>query len=318
MGHMDTKKYDLTQGGILQRLFLVAAPLMATQFLQMAYNLTDMFWLGRVSSDALASVSTAGMFMWLSMAFLVLGRMGAEIGVSQSMGRADPEAARSFAQNALFLGAVAGISYALFAHLFRHQLIGVFAIREAHVAYDAAMYLGIVALGMPATFLSGAVTGTFNGVGNSRVPFVINGFGLVLNMILTPIMIFTLELGVVGAAWSTVIAQVTVVLIALAVVRFSPIRPFAGLRFFVWPDFKRLKQMFRWTLPISVEAGAFTILSLFIARFVAAFGADALAGFLWAVLSGAATAGADRMEAVQKQTESCILSDQAKASLAKR
>ena len=35
--------YNLTQGGILKKMLLVAVPIMGTQFLQMTYNLTDMF-----------------------------------------------------------------------------------------------------------------------------------------------------------------------------------------------------------------------------------------------------------------------------------
>ena len=274
---MNTKKYDLTEGNILRRLLLVAAPLMGTQVLQMAYNLTDLIWLGRVHTDAVASVGTAGMYMWLSMAFLMTGRMGAEIGVSQFMGRSDLQGAKSFSQNALFLALVSGVTYALFVGLLRHPLIGVFAIREAHVAQGAADYLGIVALGMPAMFISGAISGTFNGVGNSRIPFLVNGFGIVLNMILTPIFIFTLDFGLHGAAWSTVISQMTVVILAILCIRFFRIRPFDNFTFFVRPNLQRIKQIFRWTIPISIESGAFTLLSMVVGRFVAAFGANALA-----------------------------------------
>ena len=79
---MEANNYSLTEGGILKKLLLVAVPIMGTQFMQMAYNLTDMFWLGRVGSDAVAATGAAGMYLWLSFGFLLIGRMGAEIGVS--------------------------------------------------------------------------------------------------------------------------------------------------------------------------------------------------------------------------------------------
>ena len=43
---MSSHTYNLTQGGILKKLLMVAVPIMGTQLMQMAYNLTDMFWLG--------------------------------------------------------------------------------------------------------------------------------------------------------------------------------------------------------------------------------------------------------------------------------
>lgn len=43
---MDLAAGNLTEGGILKKLLMVALPIMGTQFMLMAYNLTDMFWLG--------------------------------------------------------------------------------------------------------------------------------------------------------------------------------------------------------------------------------------------------------------------------------
>ena len=78
---MKASNYDLTQGSILKKLLTVALPIMGTQLMQMAYNLTDMFWLGRTENavTAVAASGLAGMFLWLSMALLLIGRMGAEI-----------------------------------------------------------------------------------------------------------------------------------------------------------------------------------------------------------------------------------------------
>jgi len=70
---------DLTQGGIFRKILLVAMPIMGTQLLQMTYNLTDMFWLGRMedSVGAVAASGLAGMFLWLSAALMMFGRIGA-------------------------------------------------------------------------------------------------------------------------------------------------------------------------------------------------------------------------------------------------
>jgi len=40
----------------------MAMPIMATSFMQMAFNLADMFWLGRISPAAVAAAGTAGLF----------------------------------------------------------------------------------------------------------------------------------------------------------------------------------------------------------------------------------------------------------------
>lgn len=49
---MKSSEFDLTQGPILKKILLVAFPIMGTQLMQMTYNLTDMFWLGRTKNSA--------------------------------------------------------------------------------------------------------------------------------------------------------------------------------------------------------------------------------------------------------------------------
>lgn len=270
-------KYDLTRGGILDKLLLVAMPIIGTQLVQMTYNLTDIFMLGRVGSDAVAASGSAGMFIWLSNGLMLLGRMGAEIGVAQNMGRGDAESARRFSQNSLFLAACVGLIYAFVCMFFSHNLIGFFGIREAHVAVDAAGYLSIVAVAMPGMFVNAAVVGTFNGSGNSRTPFFINMTGLFLNIILDPIFIFVLGLGVAGAAIATAIAQTCVCVLMLRALVRRHDRPFEKFIFLERPQVERIARILKWSVPICVESVLFTFFSMFISRSVASFGAGAIA-----------------------------------------
>ena len=58
------KSVNLLEGPIFPSLTKLALPIMATSLVQMAYNMTDMIWIGRISSDAVAAVGAAGMYMW--------------------------------------------------------------------------------------------------------------------------------------------------------------------------------------------------------------------------------------------------------------
>ena len=83
---MTKRLNDLTQGPILKGLVTMALPIMGTSFIQMAYNLTDMIWIGFMGSSAVAAVGIAGFFIWLSQAFIFLSKIGTEIKVE--IGRA--------------------------------------------------------------------------------------------------------------------------------------------------------------------------------------------------------------------------------------
>ena len=61
----------------------MAVPLISASFIQMAYSMTDMLWLGHLGSDAVAAAGAAGFFTWLCNALSFMTKIGAEITVSQ-------------------------------------------------------------------------------------------------------------------------------------------------------------------------------------------------------------------------------------------
>lgn len=277
---MKANTYDLTHGGILKKLLLVAIPIMGTQLMQMLYNLTDMFWLGRTpnSVTAVAASGLAGMFMWFGAALLMMGRMGAEIGTSQNLGRGDADAAQDYAQNSGRISLILGILYGSILLLLARPLISLLQVKDPDVLSSASSYLRIVAFGIPFTYLSAAITGAFNGAGNSRLSFLANSVGLLVNMILDPLLILGLGWGVGGAAIATVAAQGVVLLLFVWFAKRHPLRPFAHFSILGRVNWERVREITRWTLPIAVESAAFTALAMVVTAMVTAnYGETAVA-----------------------------------------
>ena len=270
---------DLTSGSILKKLIAIAAPIMAMQVFQMAYNLIDMFFLGRISADAVAAAGSAGMFLWLSVAFFIIGQLGAEIGVSQATGRGDSEQAHRYAKNAILIALVLGIIISAITISFSPQLISILRIQETHVVRDATRYLQIIGFAFPLIFLNNAISGIFNGVGNSKLPFYLKSIGLFFNILITPIFIFSFGWGITGAAVATAIGHTLTGLLMLFAVKHPKLTPFADFKFkaILTLDKTIIKQIFKWSLPISLDSALFTSLTMIIAGFVASFGAGAIA-----------------------------------------
>ena len=270
---MALDKHDLTQGGILKKLLQVAVPIMGTTFMQMTYNLTDMFWLGRTQQAvvAVAASGLAGMYMWLGMAPLMIGRMGSEIGTSQNLGRRDIASALGYAQDSTRIALLLGIVYGFVLIVFAEPLVSLFQVSEQNMFDNTCAYLRIVSLGVPFTYVSAAITGAFNGAGNSRISFRANAVGLIVNMILDPLMILVWGLNVKGAAIATVIAQVTVCTLFVLFIKRHPHRPFEHFRIYGRIDIARARQIISWSLPIAAESGAFTILAMVVTGMVSAW-----------------------------------------------
>ena len=270
------KHNDLTQGNILKGLTKLAFPIMGTSFLQMAYNIVDMIWIGKLGSSAVAAVGTAGFLMWFSFSLIVLSQVGAEVNISQSLGAKNPKRANEFATTALVATLIIGIIYGIFLIIMRHQLIGFFNLGDVKVEGMAINYLYIVAFSMPFAFLNPIVSGIYNGSGNSKIPFRVNSLGLVLNLILDPLFIFVLKLGVKGAAYATLLAQV-IVTIVFIILLLSETKPFAGFHIWTKASLKTFKQIVKISYPVAMQNGLFAIFAMFIAKIVATHGTTAIA-----------------------------------------
>jgi putative MATE family efflux protein len=177
----------------------------------------------------------------------------------------------------MVIAIVSGLAFSIAAIFFSPVLIGFFNFREKEVAAEAALYLSIIGFSMPITFVASVVVGTFNASGNSKTPFIIISLGLAVNVIIDPIFIFTLNMGVRGAAIASVIAQFMCGIALLWALLASRGRPFFVYRFRFRPELKKIKMLLRWSLPVALEGILFCFLSMVTSRFEISFGADAVA-----------------------------------------
>ena len=200
---------NLTEGPILSQLFMLAMPIMATSFIQMAYSLTDMAWVGRLGSEAVASIGSVGLLTWMTSSIALLNKVGSEVSVGQSIGLRDETSARSFATHNVTLSLVLSLIWASVLFVFAIPIIGMYEL-EPHIAGNAVNYLRIVSSAFPFVFMSATFTGIFNASGRSKIPFTINSIGLVINMLLDPLLIFVCDWKTEGAALATWIAQACV------------------------------------------------------------------------------------------------------------
>ena len=255
---------NLTEGPILRQLFALAMPIMATSFIQMAYSLTDMAWVGRLGSEAIAAVGSVGLLTWMTTSLALLNKVGAEVSVGQAIGVKDENAARGFATHNLTLSLMISATWASVLFIFASYIISFYELKE-HIAHDAVNYLRIVSTAFPFVFMSAAFTGIFNASGRSKIPFTINGLGLLANMVLDPLFIFVFDWKTDGAAWATWIAQACVFALFVYQLKFKQI---------LWEDFRffsRLKKMYtlriiKIGLPVATLNVLFAFVNMFLGR----------------------------------------------------
>lgn len=269
------KKTNLLEGNIYKALIALALPIMGTSFIQMAYNLADMFWIGKMGSAQVAAVGTAGFFTWLSLSLIRMVQIGTEVKISQNIGAQETKKAASYAISAIWAAAIFALLYTVIMFIFDEQLIAFFKLDNQQVNEWAVSYLNIVSVGMIFSFINPVMSSIYNGSGKSTMPFYANVVGLVLNIVLDPIFIFVLGWGVNGAAWATVLAQAIVsVSLCFMLIKRKPIH---GFSMKAKPILKDALAIIKLGAPVAIQSALFTIFAILIARVIASFGTEAIA-----------------------------------------
>lgn len=273
-------RVDLTEGRITEKLIKLSLPIMGTSFIQMAYNMIDMIWVGKEGSSAVAAVGTAGFFPWLGMAFIAISRVGGEVQVAQSMGKNDAKETKSYIKAAIEVNIILALMYTLVLLVFNNGLIGFFNLGDADVIRMSKEYLVIVAMGMIFYFINPVLTAIFNGMGNSKTPFRINTIGLITNIILDPILILGIgpipKLGVAGAAIATVFSQFVVTICFILMIIKRKDENFK-VKLFKNIELTYYKSLCKLGLPVAIQGGMFTIFAMLLGVIVASWGPVAIA-----------------------------------------
>jgi MATE family multidrug resistance protein len=250
------RRYDaagrarIDHGAILR----LAAPLMVTNAIQAILNLTDTWFIGRLSTDAVAAM---GSIYWL-MTCLVLVISGVGLAVQTFVSQAEGSRRRSRASRAAWSALWATLLSAplfLLAALAGPALLSPFGLSR-EVERLALEYWEPRMWGAVLGSLGWVLMGFFNGVGATRMTLLVAGCITLANVPANEYLMFDRGLGMAGAAWGTNVAQALGLLLAFAIL-LSPRFAASHRTRLMWrPDFALVLRMLRVGLPVGVMYGA--------------------------------------------------------------
>jgi putative MATE family efflux protein len=166
-----------------------------------------------------------------------------------------------------------GLIFGLALIFIGKEFIGFLHIENVVVERDAYYYLalnGVILFFSFFNILYARILGSF---GNNKLAFKINALGLILNVILDPIFIYIFKFGVLGAAIATLIASV--VMFIMYLVKSSDILKF---NFNVGINKNKIIKIIGLGFPMAFQRILFTIINIMLAKIIASFGSDAIAG----------------------------------------
>ncbi|NLM42371.1 MAG: MATE family efflux transporter [Firmicutes bacterium] len=267
----------ILSGNMYRVLVTLSIPIIINSLIQQLYSLVDSLWVSRISSVHFAAVTFVWPINWL------LVSLGAGFGVagtsllSQLLGggqqaRARTYAAQLLAASVLFSLALSIVGYVLAPFVVR--LMGA----TGDLAELGTLYLQIVYWDLPFMFLALVINGMLHAQGDTITPTILSGVSAALNAVLDPIFIFTLNWGLAGAAWATVVSRAFLAVAAVVVLLRggSKVKPsFARFRF----EKQIMQEIGRVGLPASIgQSGAALGFAVF-NGLIASYGTATLAAY---------------------------------------
>lgn len=199
---------DLTTGTPAKLIFIFTIPLLVGNIFQQFYNMVDMIIVGQIiGKEALAAVGATGSITFLIIGFAQGLTAGLSIITAQRFGAQDYRGVkRSFAVSIVISLVVTTILTILSLAFLRPLLLVMQTPPE--ILEQAQEFISVILGGMFASMAFNLLSNMVRALGDSRTPLFFLIFAVIINVVLDLVFIINFKMGVAGAGYATVIAQI--------------------------------------------------------------------------------------------------------------
>lgn len=198
---------NMTSGNPTKLIISFAIPLLLGNIFQQLYNMVDTVIVGRfIGVNALAAVGSTGSINFLVLGFVLGLTQGLSILVAQYYGADNYKKIRKSITMSIYLYAIVGIIITVISVIYSRELLEILRTPD-NIINDAHSYIRIIFAGIIVTIAFNFLSGILRALGDGKTPLYSLFISSIINIVLDIYFIVVLRMGVNGAAYATVIAQ---------------------------------------------------------------------------------------------------------------
>ncbi len=195
---------DYTQGSIRKAVFLLAIPMILELSLESVFALVDMFFVGKLGENAIATVGLTEAVITLVYSIAIGLSTAATAIVARRIGEKNPEAAAHAAAQSILVALMVTVVTSILGVVFAEEILRWMGASE-QVVTEGAIFTRIMFGGCLAIILLFLINGIFRGAGNAAMAMKSLWIASLINIVLCPLFIHWY--GLKGAAIATVIGR---------------------------------------------------------------------------------------------------------------
>ena len=208
-----TKNFnELGEKGVGRLLWQYALPAIMAMTASSLYNIVDGIFIGQgVGDAAIMGLALTTPLMALTAAFGTMVGVGGSTLMSIRLGQRDHRTAKHILGNVVIMNGLMGIALSVVLFLFLAPILRFFGASDITLPY-AYDFMTVILLGNVFTHLYLGLNALLRSTGRPQLAMYATLGTVAINLILAPIFIFILDMGIAGAAWATVLAQLVMLL----------------------------------------------------------------------------------------------------------
>ncbi|HPE20602.1 MAG TPA: MATE family efflux transporter [Candidatus Mcinerneyibacteriales bacterium] len=268
---------DLTRGPILKTLISLSLPIMLSNFMQTLYNLTDMFWLGKLGESARDAVAVVGMTFPLIFFFSSFGIGFAVAGtalIARFKGGDEVPRIRRVVAHLVWIVGFFSLLFILMGTFFLEDILKVLS-TPPEIMGLARQYISVILMGLPFMYLVVFFQSIAHGLGDTIHPMKVQIISVMINVVIDPLFIFGWGFfpagGTLGAAYATFLARFVGAFMALFYMVRVHRRHLPG-KHEMLPEKRLMGQILKISIPASLAQSMTSFGFLFLQGFVNSFG----------------------------------------------
>ena len=273
-----TKKINMLEGSLWDKMIVFALPLALTGLLQQLYNAADVAVLGRFVSDlAVAAVGNNVPVFGLIISFCMGLSIGVNVVVARALGMKNDQKASEAVRTSFVTAVVFGIIALIVGQFFANSAMDWLDVPNEVRDY-ALIYLRVYLLGMPFIAVYNFLAAVFRSQGDTQTPLWALLVASLFNIGGNLFAVLVLDWGVAGVALATVLAN-----LLSAVILFVKLTHIDGplkleVSQLLKADVTSLKSIVRIGLPAGVQGAVYALSNLVIQSAINSLGPEAMAG----------------------------------------